>query len=338
MSKEDSRNTAFNAAASSKVHHVTFEDIKNYTPEKLSQLKRGGIRSGASSTDLEAQAMLDKIPASQRAGVDGQAAAAKSKEYLADKDASHVISHNRGGSSDPSNKEWEKSSLNRSRGDKNMTPKEQRQIAKQARVDNLNGAVQAGLKAAPKGAMIGVITTAPFSLLKNALSVVRGEISATEATGETLKETAIGGGVGAVTAFTVTTIASACPPIAIALSAVSPALLVVGGAGMVYEFFKILDDHKKETIKYYESLTQQDLARLKHLEAEIEYEYQKHLTVLEESKSFREQLQNRPVESTIEGALNRYRESAALAQSIGVEPCGKNLLDSMPQYSLQASE
>ncbi len=73
---------------------------------------------------------------------------------------------------------------------------------------------------------------------------------------ETVKETAIGGGVGAVTAVTVTTIATACPPIAVALSAVSPALLVVGGAGMVYEFFKILDEHKQQVKDYYESLTQ----------------------------------------------------------------------------------
>lgn len=338
MSQDSRRNSAVNTVARTKVHHAKFEDIKQFTPEKANHLKRGGIRSGSGRTDFEAQVMIDKSPPSQRAGVDGQAAAAKLKEYLVDKDASHKTSHNQGGSSDPNNMTWENKSLNRSRGDRNMTSQEQRQIAKQARVDNVNGAVQAGLNAAPRGAVIGAITTAPFSMLKNALKVVRGEMSANEAVGETVKETAIGGGVGAVTAFTVTTVASACPPIAMALSAVSPALLVLGGAGMVYEFFKILDDHKKETRKYYESLTQQDLAHLKYLEEEIEYEYQKHLGFLEESESFRKQLQNRPVESTLEGALNRYRESATLAQSIGVEPCGKNLLDSIPQYNLTTSK
>jgi hypothetical protein len=338
MSQDSRRNSAVNSAAGTKVHHAKFEDIKQFTPEKVNHLKRGGIRSGSGRTDFEAQQMLDKIPPSRRFGTDRQSSALNVKEHLLDKDASHITSHNRGGSSDPNNMTWENKSLNRSRGDRNMTSQEQRQIAKQARVDNVNGAVQAGLKAAPRGAIIGVITTAPFAMLRNALSVVRGEMSTTEAVEATVKETAIGAGVGAVTAFTVTTVASACPPIAIALSSVSPALLVVGGAGMVYEFFKILDDHKQETKKYYESLTQQDLARLKYLEEEIEYEYQKHLDFLEESKSFREQLQSRPVESTLEGALNRYRESAALAQSIGVEPCGKNLLDSIPQYNLTTSK
>jgi hypothetical protein len=164
MSKDDARNSAFNAAAASQVHHATFADIRNFTPEKINHLKRGGIRSGAGRTDLEAQAMLDKVPPSQRVGVDGQTAAAKFKDYAKDKDVSHIQSHNQGGSSAPENMTWEHKSLNRSRGDKNMTPKEQQQIAKQARVDNINGALQAGLKAAPRGAMIGAITTAPFSL------------------------------------------------------------------------------------------------------------------------------------------------------------------------------
>ena len=34
---------------------------------------------------------------------------------------------------------------------------------------------------------------------------------------------------------------------------------MIGGAGMVKEFFNILDDHKEKTKAYYESLTQQEL-------------------------------------------------------------------------------
>lgn len=164
--------------------------------------------------------MLDKVPPSQRAGVDGQSAAYKVKEYLSDKDASHIKSHNNGGSSNPDNIKWENKSINRARGGRNMTRQEQGKLDFTALSENLTGAIKAGFQAAPKGAAIGAITTAPFSMLRNGLRVVRGEISAQDAAKETGKETVIGAGVGGVTAFTVTTVATACPPIAIALRVV----------------------------------------------------------------------------------------------------------------------
>ena len=46
---------------------------------------------------------------------------------------------------------------------------------------------------------------------------------------------------------------------AIALGAISPALLVAGGAGLAYEFFRILEEHKQEVRAYYESMTEQEL-------------------------------------------------------------------------------
>ena len=246
MSKDSQRNSAFNAAANSKVYHAQLDDLKNFTPEKLNHLRRGGIRSGAGRTNAEMQQMLNKVPASHRAGVDGQSAAKNVKQYLSDKDASHIKSHNHGGSGHPDNIKWENKSINRSRGDRNMTRQEQRSLNATAQFKNLTGAIKAGLQAAPRGAAIGAITTAPFSMLRNGLRVVRGEISAQEAAIETAKETGISAGVGAATAFTVVTGATACPPIAIALTAISPALWVAGGAGLTYEFFKIIDHHKKE--------------------------------------------------------------------------------------------
>jgi hypothetical protein len=229
MSKDSQRNSAFNAAANSKVHHARLNDVAQFTPEKINHLSRGGIRQGASRTSTEMQQMLDKVPPSQRAGVDGQSAAYKVKEYLSDKDASHIKSHNRGGSSQPDNIKWENKSINRARGDRNMTRSEQTNLNVTAQFENLTGAIKAGFRAAPKGAVIGAVTTAPFSMLRNGLRVVRGEISAQDAAMETGKETVMGGGVGAATAFTVTTLATACPPIAIALAAISPALWVAAG-------------------------------------------------------------------------------------------------------------
>lgn len=326
MSENSCRNSAFNAAASLKVHHAQLSDVGKYTPEKLRHLRRGGIRAGAGRTEAQAQQMLDQIPSSQRAGVDGQSAAAKVREYLADKDASHIEPHSKGGSSHPDNIKWESKTANRARGDQHMTRQEQRKLSVKAQVDNLSGALKAGLEAAPKGAAIGAMTTAPFSLLKNALRVVRGEISVQDAALETAQETAIGGGVGAATAFTVTTVAAACPPIALALTAISPVLLAAGGAGMVYEFFKILDDHKQQVEEYYASLTQRDLEYLQDIENELLYEHSKNLEFLNASEALNVEITHRPIESGVEGALKRYLESAAIAKSLGVTPIGNKQL------------
>ena len=281
MSIDSQRKSAFNTAANSKVHHAQLKDIRQFTPEKINHLRRGGIRQGAGQNTAEIQQMLDKIPPSQRAGIDGKSAAHKVKEYLSDKDASHIKSHNQGGSHYSDNIKWENKSINRARGNRNMTRQEQIKLDVQAQFDNLAGAVKAGIQAAPKGAVIGVVTTAPFSMLRNGLRVVRGEISAQEATVETAKETGIGAGVGAVTALTVTTVATACPPIAIALTTVSPFLLGAVGANMIHQFFKILDDHKQQVKAYYESMTEEELQYLSQLEVESIYEHEKTISVLE---------------------------------------------------------
>ena len=316
MSKDSQRNSAFNAAASSKVHHARLEDIKNFTPEKINHLRRGGIRNGAGRNTAEMQQMLNKVPPSQRAGVDGQSAANNVKNYLSDKDASHIKSHNRGGSGHPDNIKWENKSINRARCDRNMTRSEQRNLNVTAQFDNLTGAIKAGFQAAPKGAAIGAITTAPFSMLRNGLRVVRGEISAQDAAKETAIETGIGAGVGAATAFTVTTVATACPPIAVALAAISPALWVAGGAGLTYEFFKILGDHKKQVRAYYESMTEQELQYLSQVEAELIYEHEKTMSALDRQQQVTEVIVNRPRESGVQGALQRYMESRQIYQSL----------------------
>ena len=215
-----------------------------------------------------------------------------------------------------------------------MTRQEQRSLNATAQFKNLTGAIEAGLQAAPKGAAIGAITTAPFSMLRNGLRVVRGEISAQEAALETAKETGIGAGVGAATAFTVTTVATACPPIAIALATISPALWVAGGAGLTYEFFKILGDHKKEVKAYYESMTEQELEYLSQAEAELIYQHEKTMSVLDGQQQLTEVIVNRPRESGVQGAMQRYVESRQICQSLqnasnqskSLRPSEQNLL------------
>ena len=328
MSEDSNRNSGINASASSHVHHVTLEDIAQFTPEKVKHVYRGGIRQGASRTDTYAQQMVDKIPASQRAGVDGQSAAARTKEYLYKKDASHIEPHSKGGSAHPDNMKWENSSTNRARGDKTMTPKEQRAIDAKVNSDNLSGAVQRGMEAGIKGAVIGAVTALPFSCLRNALRVSRGEMTSEEAVLETIKDTGIGGAVGGVTAITVTAVASAFPPIAICLTAISPALLVVGGAGMVYEFFKILEDHKQEVRDYYNSLTEQQLSYLQQVEDGMIYEHNKNLRCLDEQSAISKVITNHPQGTGIQGALDRLQHAMINAERVGLSMSETKLLSS----------
>jgi hypothetical protein len=326
MSDEQERNSAFNAAANANVQHAQLQDLSLSAARRL---YKGGIRPGEPTrTRVQAQEMLDKIPPSQRVGIDGNSADANTQKYLSDKHASHIKPHSKGGSNDPKNIKWENAKDNLARGDKPMTSQEQMRLDAKWHFDNLTGSVKAGVKAAPLGAAIGAATAAPFSLLTNALRVVRGEISAQEAAMETLKDTVKGGTVGGVTAFVTTTVAAAFPLIAIALTAAAPVLAIGGTAGMVYEFFKILDDHKQTVKLYYESLTQQELEKLQAIENELIYEHQKNLEFLAESEAINQEITNRPIAPGIEGAMQRLRESVAIAKSLGLTSADSKLLAS----------
>ena len=331
MSDDSQRNSAVNSAATTNIHHVNLQDLPLSTARRL---YKGGVRPGEPiRTRIQAQEMLDKIPPSQRAGMDSQSAANNAKDYLSDKHASHIKPHSKGGSNDPSNIRWENGKDNMARGDKTMTSQEQMRLNAKYHFDNLTGAVKAGLQAAPMGAAVGAVTTVPFSLLTHGLRVVRGEISAQEAATATLKDTAMGGAVGGVTAFTTATLAAACPPIAIALTTVAPLLAVVGAGGMAIEFFRILDDHKQAVKTYYESLTRQELGRLQEIENNLIYEHQKNLDFLAEAKAINQEITNRPIAPGIEGAMQRLRESVAIAQSLGLTSADSKLLpNSQPVY------
>ena len=118
MSDESQRNSIFNVIADLNVHHATLEDLKLHAPDKLSHLQRGGLRDGVGRNEVQTQQMLDKIPPSDRSGVDAQSSAENVREYLTDKDASHVEPHSKGGSAHPDNIKWEDRSANRTRGDR----------------------------------------------------------------------------------------------------------------------------------------------------------------------------------------------------------------------------
>ena len=331
MSDDYHPNSAVNAAATTNIHHANLQDLPLSTARRL---YKGGIRSGEPPrTRLQAQEMLEKIPPSQRAGIDGKSLASNAEKYIDGKHASHIEPHSKGGSNNPNNIKWENAKDNIARGDKTMSWQEQMRLNAKWQFDNLRGAVKAGFQAAPLGAAVGAVTVAPFSLLTNALSVVRGEISAQEATTATLKDTVMGGAVGGATAFATTAVAAPCPPIAIALTTAAPVLAVVGTAGMIYEFFKILDDHKQTVRIYYESLTQQELERLQAIENELIYEHNKNLEFLAEAEAINQEITNRLIAAGVEEAMQRLGESVAIAQSLGLTSADSKLLpDSQLRY------
>ena len=279
MSDDSQQNSIFEtiaiaaAEASRQIHHVNLDDVKRYIPEKLNHLKRGGIRSGEGRNDVQMEQLIEKIPPSQRAGTDGQSAASKFKEYLSDKDASHVEPHSQGGSSHPDNIKWENQSANRSRGSQSMTAKEQVRIDAKFHIDNLTGALQSGLSAAPKGAVVGAVSTVPLSVLRNGLRVARGEMSSQEAAIETGKEVVVGAGMGAATAFTVVAVCAACPPVAAVLAVASPFLGEATGAmSMGHELYTIIDEHHNQKQEYYEAPAGLNFKSLKAIENEVSQE------------------------------------------------------------------
>lgn len=166
------------------------------------------------------------------------------REYLNDKDASHIKAHHNGGSDRPDNIKWEDRGVNRARGDRDMNLPEQIQLDVDAVMDNIVGAVKAGGNAAPKGAAIGAAVAIPFALLRNGLRVARDEISAEAAILDGLQEIGEAAIAGGAAAFIVAGVAVAFPPIGVALIALQPALKIAGGAGMVREFFRILEEHE----------------------------------------------------------------------------------------------
>lgn len=87
---------------------------------------------------------------------------------------------------------------------------------------------------------------------------------------------------------------------------------------MVYEFFKILGDHKQQVKDYYESLTEQELKYLQQVESELVHEHERNLAFLANSKEFSDKLTHRPYATDLEGALSRYTESLSIIKSLNI--------------------
>lgn len=299
MSKDFQDHVEAMGTALARNSHTTVENIARLMPKKINQLNKQEL-NGKAAQNIK-QYLADKKTKTKTS---------QSKLYRNNK--------NNEKNSDVANRAWPMEHCQANRGD---------------------GAFKAArFQATPKGATVGAIRTAPFCILYNGLRVMRGEISTGAACRASLEDLAMDAGVGGVSALTVTTVMTSCPPIAVALTTLSPTLIVVGGAEMVKQFFAILEFHKEKNKEYYDSLTPHDLDFLTKLEANLEAEHQKKLQKIGKSRALRQQLSRLPVKPDVAAALKRHRASVALAQAHGVQAIGSKVLLSEQRHPASGIE
>ena len=208
----------------SEMKNMEMKKGKPYTLDK--KLRRAGLRSGKGRGEMEQKALFEKIPPQVRTNENWV------RNYLADKDASHIKPHQQGGSGNVDNLVWENRSINRARG---AQPMDDAALASAGRADEAAdlAALQTNLgDALAAGAMTGGL----LSVLDEELNLVRDlrrckNVSGPEAferVASASAKGALGGaagaalwaGAGAAAPATTAAVASIAAPIATPLAAV----------------------------------------------------------------------------------------------------------------------
>jgi hypothetical protein len=203
-------------------------------------IRRAGLRLGETRSYDEAKQIYEMLPENiRRGGVDAV------KAYKQKHDWSHQQAYAKGGSSCPSNGDWESSSINRSRGSRHMTKAEVDNIAQaKAQINFQEGVKIVGSQAAKAGIIaFGIEVT--FSGLENFLAVQRGEKTVEQALGDTLINSAGAAVVAVVVVGSVTALTLIFPPVGVALSATTPFLQIVGVASSISRLVRILSNSGK---------------------------------------------------------------------------------------------
>ena len=127
----ETHKTNQSSSSSSPAHHFTNSLVADtlHVPQPVAfenlpinlqrNIKSAGLRSGETRSYLEAKQMYEMMPESVRRG--GEDAI---RNYKSSHDWSHKKAYANGGSSRPSNGDWEASNINRSRGSRQMTKAE----------------------------------------------------------------------------------------------------------------------------------------------------------------------------------------------------------------------
>lgn len=216
---------------------IAFENL----PDNLqANIRRAGLRSGETRSIEEAKQIYEMMPENVRRG-----GADAVKDYKQKHDWSHKIAHSEGGSSDPSNCDWESSPINRERGSREMTKAEANNIAKaKSQINFQEGAKVVGSQAAKAGVLAFGVEVA-FSGLENFLAVQHGEKTVEQALGDTLKNSATAAVLAVAVVGGVTALTLVFPPVGAAIGGVAPFLQIVGVTGSISRLVAILSKSGK---------------------------------------------------------------------------------------------
>lgn len=218
--------------------HLSFQDLSR-------ELQTRFRTTGGTWRNVEdAMKLYEQVPAAYRTSIERVA------EWMQGRDGSHIISKSSGGSDKPFNIVLEKHLDNIKRGAKPMTRTEQFSVWVEGFSANLGRAALDGLKAAPVGAAISVVTRLPITFIHYSCAVARGRMTKEEAIKASGKDLLKAGVLGAVSTATVVMVCTACPPIAAALALASPALLAVGGASLIKEYYSVIEENKDIICKW----------------------------------------------------------------------------------------
>jgi len=269
------------------IEHVSFNDLSKDLQVKL---KRAG--SETTRSNIEAVMMYDKIPPPFRTSIK------TIKNWLNGKDASHIISRYNGGSDNPCNLVWENSIKNRFRSSNNMTSGEQLTIITNDFVSGLSKSCLNGIRSAPMGAAIAVVTAMPITFLEYSFAVAKGKMTKEEAMKAALQDVSKQGVIGGISTAVVVITASLFPPVAAVLTLVAPTLAYAGVGGMLLNYYTVIDDNKELISKLFSS-TENEVELLNKPIREIHSSISKNKMDIEENWNFMYQVHDLQIKSQL---------------------------------------
>jgi hypothetical protein len=232
-----SRNLNSNVIASN-IHPPSVIEFSNLDPKIIKSMKSAGGR-GVQRLDYEAQQVYEKIPENIRRSP------SEIHKYRNQHDWSHKQAHANGGSNHVSNGDWEAKSLNRARGSKDVTHKEEVAIqAAKAKINFQSGAKIVGGQMLKAGGIAFGVELA-FSGLENFVAVQRGEKNIEEALLDTVTNSASVAVTTAVIVGGVLALTITFPIVGTALGVAAPFLQIVGVVGCMDRLLNILNSSPK---------------------------------------------------------------------------------------------
>ena len=209
---------------------------RNLDFENLPQTMKDQFRkAGGTSRDLvETRKVWETIPKSIRA-----IGPTATQQALESKDWSHIVSKSNGGSDLADNGIFEKSSINRRRGSRNMTPEELEAARKVLNNAKLQAIISQTLSAMLKGAMVGVAITLIYHLFDSGLKVFEGTMTPEECYCNIVSAAIVSGASSVIIMGIITGLTLAFPVLISIFLYLSIPFAAVGYVVLGYQFYKM---------------------------------------------------------------------------------------------------